>query len=325
MKFTSLAVSAAALVPFAFSQDFTKSRIQRTDDGVEEVFEYLPEDDFSNDVSVGDDDIWTGVNTQRSGGRRQRQKQQVDKNRPITSRTMYRKITASLDEKDDHWSSVFKVMLQQKRSKFQPPWPAWLEDYYYQQITGNRNLCMPSDMGCGGIFNLTAINNYGCWCSFDGLSNRNKGVPQDGIDELCQSLQKCYRCSIMDGRDSGDLCHPWTEEYVVNGQWGGKEIEMQCLEANQDDECAFHTCCCEMSFISRLFEALFEGAANGAPAYNSEFLHSNGFNYEQTCLPVAPSGPVQLECCGAYPDRSPFNSERSTCCNEELFYGQSCP
>ena len=129
MKFTSLAVSAAALVPFAYSQDFTKSRIQRTDDGVEEVFEYLPEDDFSDDVSVGDDDIWTGVNTQRSGGRRQRQKQQVDKNRPITSRTMYRKITASLDEKDDHWSSVFKVMLQQKRSKFQPPWPAWLEDY----------------------------------------------------------------------------------------------------------------------------------------------------------------------------------------------------
>lgn len=297
MKFTSL----AALLPLAFSQNATEG-------------------------SADYDDIWDMPGILRAGGRRRNKT--PDRSRGITSRAMYRQVMAALNKNDenDHWNNMFKVMLQQKRFKFQPPWPAWLEDFYYQQITGNRNLCMPSDMGCGGIFNLTAINNYGCWCSFDGqATQRNKGVPQDAIDELCQSLQKCYRCSIMDGRDSGEVCYPWSAEYVVNGQWGGKEIEIQCLEANQDDECAFHTCCCEMSFISRLFDVLFEGAASGNPAHNPDLLQENGFNYEQTCLPVAPPGPVQLECCGAYPNRAPFNSERSVCCNDELFYGQSCP
>ena len=49
---------------------------------------------------------------------------------------------------------------------------------------------------------------YGCWCNFD--ENRtSKGIPRDGIDQICHKWAQCNKCigmdQICDGKNSFHL------------------------------------------------------------------------------------------------------------------------
>ena len=44
---------------------------------------------------------------------------------------------------------------------------------------------------------LTSINEYGCWCYFDGKYGKGKGEPIDELDGFCKTLQHGYECIIF--------------------------------------------------------------------------------------------------------------------------------
>lgn len=282
--------------------------------------------------------------------------------RGISSRQMYSTIMDSMPE--GHWGELWKVVLEQRKDDLKKPWPTWMKQYWVitktLSMNPDRNMGVDSaTLGAGGIFDLSAVNNYGCWCNFDGHAGTGRGDPVDAMDALCESLQKCYRCTIMDSAAEGDTCSPWSEEYVVNADWADQSIVKQCEMGNPTDNCAFHTCCCETYFLSNIFELLF----SGNQGYNPIYKHDNGFDYDGTCVgkstpgdddgnpgngPIPNPGPGGgagngggtggggdtgnlKQCCGEYPTRIPYNSVLNTCCGDGLspqtWYvkpGQSC-
>jgi len=267
-------------------------------------------------------------------------------NSGITAGSMYSTINRNIPK--DHWGGVFKAILKKnKRSFGHEEWPDWAVKYWTSQRT--RSTC-DGTMGCGGLFNLTAIDKYGCWCNFDGTSTIGKGEPQDEIDGLCKTLSHCYRCVVLDGSDSG--CHPWTQDFVVTGGWSGQSITHQCNKRN-DDGCSQNTCACEMDFMSKIFDLMFKNFATGG--FNAELRHDNGFDTSKcvqkkllttstlftasTTVSTAPMstpnpgpggpGGQDIQCCGEYPDREPYNANRKTCCADatggySVVSGYSC-
>merc|ERR1712080_455586 len=162
-----------------------------------------------------------------------------------------------------------------------------------------RTLCGGDDIECGGLFDLSPIWNYGCWCHFGNSAGKGRSSPVDPVDELCKSLQHCYRCAALDAREEGDICVPWQTDYTLDVEHKNKGIYKQCQRSNNDDDCEFHTCCCEMDFLSKLFDLFFQSAWTGQQPYNKWNKHSKGFDYENRC--PASGGSVTRECCGQYP------------------------
>jgi len=57
--------------------------------------------------------------------------------------------------------------------------------------------------GAGELKQIHTLNHfikvmaYGCWCNFD--ENRvSKGIPRDGIDQICHKWAQCNKCIGMD-------------------------------------------------------------------------------------------------------------------------------
>ena len=57
---------------------------------------------------------------------------------------------------------------------------------------------------------FSAIQNYGCWCAFEGLLPI-RGPAQDPIDTFCQKLVQNYDCARMDYGETCGLETPYTD------------------------------------------------------------------------------------------------------------------
>lgn len=187
-----------------------------------------------------------------------------------------------------------------------------------------KSVCQEDDpVECGGMFDLTPIWGYGCWCHFGSQAGKGRSSPVDQVDELCKALQQCYRCAAYDAKAEGQSCVPWSENYAVEVEHVNKGLYKQCMRSNPANDCAFHTCCCEMNFISNLFDLFFSSWVSGNSVYDKNLKHDQGnFNWETRC----PSSPGEFTkgCCGDYPNRYIFNQERNVCCDGGLQPGPDC-
>jgi len=71
---------------------------------------------------------------------------------------------------------------------------------------------------------LQPIWGYGCWCNFGENLMQGSGKPQDAYDHICQSMQMCMRCAVMDSAENEEndgYCDPLVDSYNATIQWFG--------------------------------------------------------------------------------------------------------
>jgi len=200
---------------------------------------------------------------------------------------------------------------------------------------------------CDVPVKLADIWGYGCWCNFPVLG-RGGGPILDEFDHVCNFLSRCNRCAGRDGDQATPpyICDPATEDFTIRVRWDMQNMGLtgDCAVAN-DNDCDTHLCSCQMTFISRLLDALWAGAKVAAINFHG---HSDwngnrckgGEMPEQITVPtidpnsLTTQAPNQQDtvhtphtmdqghddhfiCCGFYPDRFSFNGDNWGCCETQ--------
>merc|ERR1712048_913272 len=138
---------------------------------------------------------------------------------------------------------------------------------------GNRVNQLHCENGnCTVTMGLDKIWDYGCWCNFGPNLLKGRSQSQNLFDGICKDFQRCLRCAKKDNFN----CDPVTKTYNANS---GPDFITACTGGNPDDQCAAHTCMCEQTLIAEILNEAFEQTE----PYNDQFLHSNGFDYENEC------------------------------------------
>lgn len=173
---------------------------------------------------------------------------------------------------------------------------------------------------------MANINNYGCWCYFEGNHGKGKGVPIDDIDAICRVLHDGYSCILLDSEAAGQSCIPW--EIPYNSAVGSgipalgmteENLIQECDNQNAVGTCENWTCKVEGFFI----RSLLLHFTQGGHGVNQSHRHSQGFSVSDSC-PTAGNNPqTERECCGDYPRRRTFKPQglngTKGCCNGNTF------
>lgn len=174
----------------------------------------------------------------------------------------------------------------------------------------------PTERGtCDGLLPLNL--NYGCWChAEDDDVFKGSGAFVDGFDKVCKQMKQCLRCVRHDAREANQVCDPASQKYMLSQSFTHRGVLQECASVNQDD-CSVHTCCCEVEFtrgILNLF--MVEGAV-----LNDAYQHKdgNGFDWDANCS-VGPGPGLTRECCGAYPERRMYATEKMQCCHDRSVF-----
>lgn len=152
--------------------------------------------------------------------------------------------------------------------------------------------------------NFEKVYKYGCWCFRNGEKSvlGGSGNTIDGADRSCKAYQQCHKCMDNDYND----CPAWVPyrfEGIVKED-GTKQLN--CL--NQEGSCRRNHCECDKKLAEDL--ALHEMTLN--PLNRRDF----GFEPELACKKAdsrstSASSATEQSCCGVYPNRFPFVSNRN--------------
>lgn len=165
---------------------------------------------------------------------------------------------------------------------------------------------------------------YGCWCFPDGSTDimLGKGPQLDEIDRTCYHLRQCYKCLQMENCDYKDTSYTFQafEDPVT------QERQLIC-DANQNN-CRRSLCECDREMAYGILENQYKwkkqlherfdfdrskycsGSSNPPPSgskWQFQQMHElPGFERKEQ------------KCCGKYPQRHPFDSNRHECCDDKL-------
>lgn len=166
---------------------------------------------------------------------------------------------------------------------------------------------------------LTGIYHYGCWCNFGKDLMEGRGPVQNAHDEICQRMQFCLRCAKMDGQDEGESCDPPAQTYqaTFNINNSKNKLATACHKKNSNNNCGARVCTCELGMIGDLVALIWTGYTyDPAPAHPKI---GGTFDYEAECPPTERQI-TDLDCCGKYPARYPYNTNSSkACCNGNIY------
>lgn len=166
---------------------------------------------------------------------------------------------------------------------------------------------------------LTRIYGYGCYCLNLGdrplTGNLSGVVPVDETDALCHKWTKCNRCAQ---HDHDEFCTPETVKYKFDVIGKGGDREVQCTD--RKNSCARSLCECDKWSVENL--------KNVIQTTNPKYLAHRGFVAEEECQNIRKDQRTdrgKIECCGEYPNRTPYNTSNKQCCNNKLtFLGDQC-
>merc|ERR1712110_82705 len=65
----------------------------------------------------------------------------------------------------------------------------------FEAITNNASVSQRNLIPILGP-QLSQIDEYGCWCYFDGMYSKGRGQPASLVDATCQQLAHGYKCAI---------------------------------------------------------------------------------------------------------------------------------
>lgn len=193
--------------------------------------------------------------------------------------------------------------------------------------------CGRSTTSCETFASFENIWGYGCHCYFGESWDKGRGTPVNPMDSLCQDMNTCYKCIILDAKAEGDTtCNPAFQDYLIptKKDISNKGLIHACHEANLGNNCAIRTCCCDTKLADGIIDFFFNGYV-----FDPTFQHANGFDPAINC-PIVRIGQCngndcELQCCGVYPDRYTYKTGSSIfreCCVDTVFnslHKQCCP
>jgi len=194
-------------------------------------------------------------------------------------------------------------------------WDQMLNDYNalvpFLNATGNRALTQDQ---------MNNINQYGCWCYFEGDHGQGRGVPVDEIDAQCKVLHDGYYCAISDAELRGETCVPWEVTYdsAIGIGLGGidlSNVRQECTDTNTD-LCARDACMIEGYFVGEFVLKVLDGVP-----VDQDKRHVNGFEKIADC-PISGNGmKSEKSCCGDQPLRFPFKTYDGArmCCHGHTY------
>jgi len=157
--------------------------------------------------------------------------------------------------------------------------------------------------------------NYGCYCSelerFPGMQGNGQAV--DPIDLTCQMASKCRHCAEI---DHNERCHSY-RSYSFTVDHDAKT--MTCTNDGSDPAsvCRKNLCLCDKDFVELIVAQQNEyDMTNSLTWGDFERYGENGRCGEAACPEEGCKKPDA--CCGNYPNRIPFISERRSCCDGRL-------
>lgn len=202
-----------------------------------------------------------------------------------------------------------------------------------QDAVENSDCSMKSTEGCASqIFHLDKIHRYGCWCFQGDLSSTGKGVPVNALDEACKNRNLCRRCIKIDDGTCNVFNHTYSTPNHVDihesdDDFGNPQIGQLCRSLNPDDDCQAMNCACEVQFTIDIMDLWFNDVS-----YDPMFHHDEGFDWNLNCAGKSPGPgpgpgpnptggpkptkpPVAQDCCGEFPRRKPYATNKSQCCS----------
>lgn len=169
--------------------------------------------------------------------------------------------------------------------------------------------------------------NYGCYCWIDGVDSGvlGGGKARDKTDKACKELYKCYKCLKLDyGADYTDINYAVDFTTIINEN-GKKKRHLECTNNSKTD--GEHICECDKKFAESLASAE-KNCDENAPK-NDKFEncmdHSKYSNLDGIFDGHSPEqceksfqNETKDHCCGLYPERFPYDSSVSECCQENI-------
>jgi hypothetical protein len=209
-------------------------------------------------------------------------------------------------ERDRQWLTVIC-----DRWASSPPDNAdiWTTDMI-EVLMGQTERTVNCDGPCAVPLQLEPLYQYGCWCNLgNGLLTGNS-VPMDPYDEACKRMQLCLRCVVLDNPNNAD-CTPSSNDYKANINWNPQTFTLasDCDTDNVGNDCGVGFCTCEVNWLNDILSLGFQ-----AIGLDPSLDHSNNFDVQGNCPILSPNGDRDLQCCGFYPHRYPYNVAKLSCC-----------
>jgi len=192
-----------------------------------------------------------------------------------------------------------------------------------EKATGKSNLGINTDKALIPL-PLQAIWGYGCWCNFGASLMTGSGEPVNFLDGFCKNMQLCLKCGVIDSKNCPDaennfeVCDPKTQDYAAEFSKlpSAESILADCTDLNAGNECAINSCCCELKLIADIISLI-----TSSQVFDPNYKHSLGsFNPNESCGPNTPNGygnGSNKDCCGEYPFRFPYKTNKMNCCIED--------
>lgn len=183
------------------------------------------------------------------------------------------------------------------------------------------------DAQCDIPLSLKGIWGYGCWCHFGSHLGNGKGQPVNPHDAACRNMQQCLRCAIFDSEAGGYECDIKTTQYnstlgqALAGQNSNpSSFNSGCAIQNPGDLCGTHVCTCEMQLVNEILDLVWTLYTHDPAPRHPSNPFGGTFDYDLNCY-IIPTGPTELDCCGKYPFRYPYNKLDKECCDAvEVLY-----
>jgi hypothetical protein len=155
------------------------------------------------------------------------------------------------------------------------------------------------------------VQNYGCHC-FPGLSKiaGGAGPAQDEYDALCRDLARCHKCIDSDYVNEIAADNTWDANI---GKYRWDLMGDGSIDCSRNDEVHKQNLCkCDARYAAELGK-IWDDSTYNYQLWNAKKNSLFNFDYANVCVR---SGLTDAdECCGAYPERYPFDSTTRMCCN----------
>jgi len=156
--------------------------------------------------------------------------------------------------------------------------------------TGNPHSQQGRNVGVTLI--MQNLQEYGCWCFFDGKHGQGRGQPVDDFDSHCMKYHHAVSCAKLEI----GYCDPYNTSYqITTSQKSNGDIENDCQTGN--DACQEATCYAQSHFISLLLLEQLQDLQ--VPDYANFSAKSGSFDNEQ-CKSTGPGRERQEMCCGTW-------------------------
>ena len=142
---------------------------------------------------------------------------------------------------------------------------------------------------------------------------QGNGQAVDSIDLTCQMASKCRHCAEI---DHNERCHSY-RSYSFSVDNDTRTITCTDNGADPASVCRKNLCLCDKDFVELIVAQQSEyDMTNSLTWGDFERYGENGRCGDAAC----PEGGCKKPdaCCGNYPNRIPFVSERRSCCDGKL-------